>query len=235
MNPVVFLIIIIALSWIHPPLNGQDACAELFILGDENAELEYTILDKKGKEISTVYNKVILVEETRLGTIFHFESTLTDKKSPNGPLIETYAMRCYKDTLFISMKSMLPAGTLESYRNMQIEISGNDLPYPRSVKESETLPNATIQVEVSSGGMRMLGIKATTGERRVESKEKVTTSAGDFECFKISETTEVKVGFITTKTKTNSWFAPGVGLVKQETFDKKGRLNNRKELLKILN
>jgi hypothetical protein len=235
MNQVAYLTLLIVLFWIPNPLNAQDACAELFIIGHENTELEYTILDKKGKAVSTMYSKVILVEETRVGTIFHFESRLTDVNSPNDPIIETYAMRCHNDTLFISMKSMLPSGTLESYRNMQIEISGNDLPYPRSVKESETLPNAAIQVEVSSGGMRMMSIKATTSERKVESKETITTSAGDFDCFKITETTEVKVGFITTKTKTNSWFAPGVGLVKQETFDKKGRLSNRKELQKILN
>lgn len=228
-------ILFLALSLTPPRATAQETCQDLFIAAKENAELEYTVHDKRGKETARMINKVILAEETRTGTVYHIESTLIGENTPHGPQIETYTLRCLNDTLFVSMKCMLPPGTLESYHNMQMEITGSELPFPRKLKEDADLPDAAMQVNVSSGGMRVMNIKATTTDRKVSKKEKVTTTAGEFDCFKITEMTEVKVGFITTKTKTESWYAPGIGLVKQECFDKKGRLDSRRELFKLLN
>jgi hypothetical protein len=215
--------------------SQEQQCENLFIAAKENAELEYVVFDRKGKEVGKMLNKVILAEETRNGTVYHFESTFFDPNAQILPQRETYSVRCQKDTLFVSMKCMLASGTLESYSSMQMQMEGKDLPFPAKLRENESLPDASMTLEVSSGGMRVMTVKASTTERKVEKKEKITTSAGEFNCIKITEKTEVKVGFITTKTKTDSWYATGVGLVKQEIFDKKGRLDSRKELFKLLN
>ncbi len=234
-NNLVYPILLLALSLSIPRAAAQEACQDLFMATDENAELEYIVYDKRGKQTARMTNKVILTEETRKGVVYHIESTLIGENTPLDPQIQTYTLRCRKDTLFLSMKCMLAPGTLESYRNMQMEISGDELPFPGKLQEDAQLPNASMQVNISSGGMRVVHIKATTTERKVSKKEKITTAAGEFDCFKITETTEVKVGFITTKTKTESWYASGVGLVKQESYDKKGRLDSRRELFKLLN
>jgi hypothetical protein len=60
-------------------------------------------------------------------------------------------------------------------------------------------------------------------DRTVTGTETIDTPAGKFDCFIISSQTEVKM--LMTKTGTSkSWIAKGVGLVKQEDYNKKGKL-----------
>ena len=211
---------------------AQDACAEMLMVGKDDVELEYTVFDKKGKESAKVKTKVILVEETKEGTVFHFESQTTPETGTRDNIVNTYYMRCFKDTLFMSMKCMLPSGTLENYSSMDLTMETKDLPLPKAMKEDEELPEGNLNVVVSSNGMKVLSLKANTNKRKVEKKEAITVPAGTFDCVKVSQTTEVKIGFITNRTNTSTWYAPGTGMVKQETYDKKGKLESRIELQK---
>ena len=59
--------------------------------------------------------------------------------------------------------------------------------------------------------------------RKVEGKESVTTSAGTFDCFVISYDHESKMG-IKIRGSAKQWYSEGVGMVKQENYNKKGKL-----------
>ncbi len=65
-------------------------------------------------------------------------------------------------------------------------------------------------------------------ERIVETKETLTTKAGSFDCYKVSQNTAVTMDMMgmkrTTETSSASWFAKGVGMVRTENYDKKGNL-----------
>ncbi len=50
------------------------------------------------------------------------------------------------------------------------------------------------------------------------------TPAGTFDCFVIEETITSKAMMQKDVEKNISWYAYGIGLVKEETYDKKGRL-----------
>jgi hypothetical protein len=214
------------------PLFAQDSCSEMLLLADRDVELEYTVYDRKGKPCGVTKTKVILIEETKNGTVFHFESNTKSQKGMADLQSQTYYMRCYKDTLYMSMKSVLPSGTLENYKSMKLDMETTDLKMPRKPQEDTSLPNGDISVVVSSNGMRVVTLKANTKERKVQKKESVTTPAGTFECVKVSQVNELKVGLITNKTTTTTWYAPGMGMIKQETYDKKGKLDSKIELQK---
>ncbi len=69
--------------------------------------------------------------------------------------------------------------------------------------------------------------------RKVEAKETITTPAGTFECYKISSEISSKVAFVNQKFKSVDWFAKGVGMVRTETYDKKGKLESYALLTKF--
>jgi hypothetical protein len=211
---------------------AQDSCAEMLLLAERDVELEYTVFDRKGKPCGVTKTKVVLIEETKKGTVFYFESNTKSQQNTGEQQSQTYYMRCFKDTLYMSMKSVLPSGTLENYKSMQLAMETTDLQMPRSPKEDSELPNGEMSVVVSSSGMKVLTLKANTKERKVEKKESVTTPAGTFDCVKVSQVNELKVGLITNKNKTTTWYAPGMGMIKQETYDKKGKLDSKIELQK---
>lgn len=70
-------------------------------------------------------------------------------------------------------------------------------------------------------------------DRKVEGKESLTTSAGTFDCYVISYTTEMKMG-LNTMFKNKEWIAEGVGMVKSENYNKNGKLMGYSELTKIM-
>lgn len=67
-----------------------------------------------------------------------------------------------------------------------------------------------------------ISVKGT--ERKISGKEKLTTPAGTFDCFIMEETVTTKAMMQKEVEKTVSWYAYGVGLVKENTYDKKGKL-----------
>ena len=67
-----------------------------------------------------------------------------------------------------------------------------------------------------------MSVKGT--ERKISGKEKLTTPAGTFDCFIMEETVTTKAMMQKEVEKTVSWYAYGVGLVKENTYDKKGKL-----------
>ena len=66
---------------------------------------------------------------------------------------------------------------------------------------------------------------AVTGEeRKITGSEKLQPPAGTFDCFVIEETITSKAMMQKDVEKNISWYAYGIELVKEETYDKKGRL-----------
>ena len=59
--------------------------------------------------------------------------------------------------------------------------------------------------------------------RKVAGNESVTTPAGTFDCYVITYDSEAKMGFKMTSSN-KLWLSEGFGMVKQETYNKKGAL-----------
>ena len=63
--------------------------------------------------------------------------------------------------------------------------------------------------------------------------EKISTTAGKFDCLKISYLKRTKVVLKTTTWRVTEWYAVGVGLVKSESYDTKGNIAAKTLLVKI--
>jgi hypothetical protein len=90
-----------------------------------------------------------------------------------------------------------------------------------------------MNIQVSSSGITMVNMDVTINNRKVLAKEKITTSAGTFDCYKISYETESRTRMITVNTKGMEWISEGVGVVKTETYNKKDKLTGYSLLTKF--
>ena len=99
-----------------------------------------------------------------------------------------------------------------------IEVSGEVRGIPRYPVVGE-LPDYEFLFRFSIVSMSVKGT-----QRKICGKEKLTTPAGTFDCFIMEETVTTKAMMQKEVEKTVSWYAYGVGLVKENTYDKKGRL-----------
>ncbi|MBU3837874.1 MAG: hypothetical protein H9777_06100 [Candidatus Phocaeicola faecigallinarum] len=64
--------------------------------------------------------------------------------------------------------------------------------------------------------------------------ETVSTTAGKFDCIKISYLKRTKIVLKTTTLRITEWYAKGVGLVKSEAYDTKGKSYGKTLLTKIV-
>ena len=106
---------------------------------------------------------------------------------------------------------------IEEMRKL-IEISGEVRGIPR-YPVIGALPDYEFVFKFSFVTMTVKGT-----ERKISGKERLTTPAGTFDCFIMEETVTTKAMMQKEVEKTVSWYAYGVGLVKENTYDKKGKL-----------
>jgi hypothetical protein len=104
--------------------------------------------------------------------------------------------------------------------------------YPAGLSAGQTLPDANITVSASTGGVSILNLTVIITNRKVVGTESVTVPAGTFECFKITYDVETKMMFKVNATVTE-YVNMGVGNVKTETFDKKGKPAGTTQLVEL--
>ena len=71
-------------------------------------------------------------------------------------------------------------------------------------------------------------------DRKVEKREDITTSAGTFNCIVISQTISTKM-MVRIKASSKECYAENVGMVRSESYNKKGKLLGYSELTKFNN
>ncbi len=183
-----------------------------------SATIEYTV-----ENVSIVSG----IETATMNTI------IKDKK---GELImETdYEMSCSNDQVSIDFKSMMNPQIMKQFKDLETEVTGTNLSLPNNLSVGQTLPDASIDIKISMSGIKMdMATKITN--RKVIDRESITSPAGTFDCYVITYTTELAMSMGVSQSSTaKEWIAEGVGMVKHEDYDKKGKLTNS-SLLTALN
>ncbi len=201
-------------------LQAQD-CKMYFPqkVGSVREMKSYTAKDKyTGKMVQEVLSKNVTgknVDITVRTTVYD------DKDAQTGS--HDIQVRCENGVFKIDMTDYL-SGLLQAYQSMEVEMKGDNLTIPASLNVGESLPDATAEIIVRSGGLQIMDMTVTIMNRKVEAREKMTTDAGTFDCYKMSYDVDSKTRLIHMTTKTVEWMAGDVGVVKSENYDKKGKL-----------
>lgn len=226
------LFLIIATFVFYTFASADSSCSKYYPL-EEGASFQYTNYNKKGKVEGFANHTVTKTEESEGKTRGTMSVKYSDKKGKE--IFETaYGITCSGTGISIDFDSLFPAQMQQQYEQMGVsmDISGTDIELPNVLEVGMPLADANIDIAFKMGIMQMK-IAVGIHDRLVEKKESVTTEAGTFECFVIADTTHTKVMMKNVQMTSKLWLAEGVGMVRQESYDKKGSLVTRTELTKF--
>ncbi len=213
-------------------LSGQEnICLSSFTPVTVGSAFELTSYDKRQKVTSVARHKVVDYRETPQGFVTRIDIELLDGKGKEVNR-STYELECREGTLLMDMSTMLDPRTREGLSGMEMEISGDALEMPTKLEVGQNLPAGTLVMKASTNGISLLTMSLRVTDRLVEAEEAVTTTAGTFDCYKISQQSEME-SFLRQKFRSATWYAKGVGMVRSENYDAKGGLESYTVLTKF--
>ena len=206
---------------------SQASCSKYYPMV-EGASFEYTNYNKKGKTESKSYFKVSKVSTVGESTNATMAIELEDEKGEELYNMD-YSFTCKGNMVIVDYKSLVPTSMLAQYKDMKMDISGTDLELPNDLSVGQQLSDANVSMTLSMSGINM-NTSVDLVNRKVEKKESVTTGAGTFDCYVIYTDHNIKTIGVKQTFPSRLWLAEGVGMIKQESYNKTGKLMGSIEL-----
>lgn len=196
---------------------------EPFYLQKEGVKLGYTITDKKGKVDSYSESKVVSVKSSGAQTAVTMQTMVKDKNGKD--LLQNpfeLSVTIENGTVILSPKALV--GKIVEGLN----INGEDLKLPVNLTTGAPLNDYSITMGIA-------GINTTTQVTGVKAvaEETIEVSGHRIPCVVVESTTSVKVLGIKRSSLQKTWYGRGIGIVKLETYDSKGKLESTQTLTSI--
>ena len=133
----------------------------------------------------------------------------------------TNNVKCDNGVMQMDMKVFIPAAQQEQMKSGSANASDVYLEYPATMNIGDQLKDGQMNMDYESASGLKSSIEVSITERKVEGKESVTTTAGTWECYKITSNNKITsriagIG-IPIKMNVTEWYAPGFGIVKTES------------------
>ena len=213
--------VLVLLAIVSSTFTGFSQDCSAFYPFEEGISFQVTNYSNKGKVVAVTdhtVNSITTSGETATATI---NSIMKDKK---GEIITDgeYQIICAGNEVSIDVKSLMSPAMFDQFEGMKTDITGTNVVIPSNLSVGQTLPDASMKMDIDMGGISM-SMSVFMTDRTVEGTETITTPAGSFDCYVISYTSNIKMGMNRTG-KAKQWLAKGVGMVKQEDYNKKGKI-----------
>lgn len=198
----------------------------------KGAKWEITTYSDKDKETGRIAYELVDREETAEGVTFTVKAAYFDKKGKEG-YQSTYKAYCRDGKFELDMAFMVNGEAMQAYQNMEAEIDATNLTMPPLDSAPGTsLPDGSMTMKMGSGGVTMFTTTVAVTDRKVESRENITTPAGTFDCLKTSQTVNTKA-ILNVTASSIDWYAEKVGMVRSESYNKNGKLAGYSVLTKL--
>jgi hypothetical protein len=209
-----------------------------FIPLKANTGTEMKNYDSHGKLTSTNKNTIISISTQGEYTVANLKAESVDEMK-GGNSSTDYTIKCSGTQLIIDTKSLMSSAAMDNYKknNYDIKMESIDIELPNKLTIGSSLKDSELKMKMYSNEILVTDMIIALINRKVESKESISTPAGTFNCFKItydSKTTSKIMGFSTVTTnKVVEYYAENVGVVKSQTYDTKGNLFSYSVLNKV--
>jgi len=173
--------------------------------GKESGKMVYTISDSKknGSEVTATINSEFIDAKGKSIT-----------KATNN-------VKCVNGVMQMDMKVFIPAAQQEQMKSGAANATDVYLEYPSNMNVGDQLKDGQFNMDYESASGLKSSIEISITERKVEGKESVTTTAGTWDCYRISSHNKIvsKIAGIGIPIRMDAteWFAPGFGIVKTES------------------
>lgn len=229
------LLAIVALLACHT-MQAQYFCTT------QGTELHYVNYDEAGQSLSnetvTAYNVV----KNASGESAQYLAKIVTNKTKNNTSYTLYnwnydgnVTTCQEDLMYGPyIKSDSDPAKYDSKARQamaeELKLKGdNSFTIKKHASAGESIPDRTYSLisnmlknEINIFGAAYMG------------EEKVSTTAGKFDCIKISYLKRTKIVLKTETVRVTEWYAEGIGLVKSESYNTKGEPDGKTILVKIV-
>ncbi len=198
-------------------IHAQD-CSKYYFM-QENKTVEMTIYNKKGDPSGKQIYNINEVSNSGGTTTANVNTEMFDKKGKSVAK-SSGKYECKGGVILVNMKMMIPSAQMEQFGKADVKADDVYVEYPSDMKVGDALKDANFNMEMDQGGLKQTLIYVVNN-RKVEGKESVTTTAGTWDCFKISfkgKLTIKTAGIgIPLNVEGHEWYAPEFGIVKTES------------------
>jgi len=203
-----------------------------YVPNAKGTQWEITNYSAKGKETGKISYELLEKVVSGNEIIFTIKNTTYDNKGEQV-YSSTFDAKCVDGKFEFDMTYRLDGGSMEAYESMDMEIDASNLEIPTmDVSAGTRLEDATLKIGLGSGGTTIMNMTVLITDRIVEVKEEITTPAGKFECIVLSQNISTKM-LIKVNASSKEWYAEEIGMVRSETYNKKGKLTGYSELTKL--
>jgi hypothetical protein len=199
-------------------INYAQDCLGYYFL-QNNKTIEMAIYNKKGDLSAKNIYSVSNVTSSGNSATADLTSEMVDKKGKsmaksNGKI------KCSDGIMMVDMKMSMPTQPNSPTADANVKADNIFIEYPSNMKPGDALKDASMHLDMDNNGMKQ-SIDMEVFERKVDSKESITTPAGTWDCFKISYKSKMNIKTMGIGMPMNiegtEWFAPGFGVVKTQS------------------
>jgi len=211
-----------------PFVNGQDC------------DMYFPVTKGQVKEMSSFDQKDRLTGKSRQTVIESIQHSNSFEVTIFSEVLDAEDQLLYgseisvacKDGIFYMDMDDLLAGMANTMGDLEISIEGDNLGYPGKMTPGDRLQDGSVTLNIAESPM--MNTTMTISNRIVEAIEDINTDAGTYSCYKISYDIETK-SIITLRGSAVEWIAKEIGVVRSESYNKKGKLTGYSVLTKFEN
>lgn len=188
--------------------------------------IERETYDAKSKLVNKSTDKVLENKKTNRGFELTTQSEIIDSKGKNLGKVDVKSS-CVDGAYYSDISEMINSILPDNAKD-KVQITADKIIYPKNLKVGDKLPKA--KIEISAG--KLINMDYELNNRVVQSKQRVTTKSGTYDCLKI--TYDLNIKFMGNKSfKVVEYIAPGLGVVKQEQYSKNMKLESSTMIVKV--
>lgn len=221
-----FLLIILAMTASVVALSGQNP--DMFFSVTQGDSFTYTIYSPEGEveyKYSCTNKEVNGADLSDASVVYGYQFWKGDGK----PLFADEGKMDMKITLNSEGTTSYMYDMKKSMAIQEVVTMGDVSSLPSDIKVGQRVSDGKINIKVKNVGASFL-----LTQRKVLAEETITTAAGTFRTYMMDEYQTNKV-LVSTKTfHIITWYAKNIGCVKQEVYDKKGKLLRTLELTALV-
>jgi DUF3108-like len=225
-----FKIALIFILTIH--LGYSQTNCKPYVPTIKGATWEITNYTAKDKTTGKIAYELIDKVENGNDITFKIKTTTFDKKGAEV-YSNIFEAKCINGKFDFDMAFKMDGNALQAYENMDVQIDASKFEIPSFDTSAGTkLDDGSLEIKVGSGGMSMFKMTILITDRNVEAKDDITTPAGTFNCIVLSQKVSTKM-MIRVQGASKEWYAENIGLVRSESYNKKGKLMGYSLLTKL--
>lgn len=171
----------------------------------------HTVTQAEGDDVSTI--KIVILNE--------FQDTVYQ----GG-----YQVRCTAEGLYQDLLAKLTPDMLSSLEGLEIRTEEQGWVLPHGMTPGDSIPQSFSKLSAYADQAKILELNLAIGPVQILEQESLTTPAGGFPC--VAMAYELWVTQVTRKRfRLRDWFAPGIGVIRREVFDRRGHFFGYCELI----